>query len=91
MDQLISPAAVLFWLALGLLVYVYLGYPLIAWLRQAAVPAARRTRADRAACDGHRGGAQRRTSYQPPHREPAGLRLSPRPSCRHRRQRWFDR
>jgi biofilm PGA synthesis N-glycosyltransferase PgaC len=40
MDELIRPAAVLFWLALALLVYVYLGYPLIAWLRRRLWPRA---------------------------------------------------
>jgi len=40
MDQLIRPTAIVFWLALGLLVYVYLGYPLIVWLRRRLFPRA---------------------------------------------------
>jgi cellulose synthase/poly-beta-1,6-N-acetylglucosamine synthase-like glycosyltransferase len=38
MAELITPAAALFWTALALLVYVYLGYPLIAWLRRRLFP-----------------------------------------------------
>jgi poly-beta-1,6-N-acetyl-D-glucosamine synthase len=40
MDELISPAALLFWLAFALLAYVYLGYPLVAWLRRQLRPQA---------------------------------------------------
>jgi cellulose synthase/poly-beta-1,6-N-acetylglucosamine synthase-like glycosyltransferase len=38
MAELMSPAAVLLWTALALLVYVYFGYPLIAWLRRRLWP-----------------------------------------------------
>ena len=58
---------------------------------QAAVPARRSTRANRTACHGHRGGLQRGASYRSPDRKPAGLGLSPRPSCGHRWQRWLNR
>ena len=91
MEQLITPAAVLFWLALALLVYVYLGYPLIAWLRQTVVSAAVArapieplvTVVVVAHNEGHRIG-----------RRIENLLASDYPRDRlddHRRQRWLDR
>ena len=86
-----APMTALLWLSLGLLAYVYVGYPALMWVR-----AARRL-ARQASLEGHpeghhrRGGPQRGAQGDGASRQSPGARLSEAAAGDHPGLRWLHR